>query len=103
MDSSTGSTSPCPTRPTYRRNHPPRPSIPLGDRETTLGQDRVLLVTRFQSENGSHKWHLHLSKNRPSSGCHSNQDNGRLHLQHGLAFRGPSHLSHLTWRTSGIQ
>ena len=33
-------------RPTYRRN-PPRLPIPLGDSETTLGQNRVLLVPRL--------------------------------------------------------
>ena len=101
VDSSTESTSPCPPRPIYR-NNPPWPPIPLGNRETTLGQDRVLLVPWIQSENGTHELHMHLSQNRPSSRCHSYQHDGRLHLRRGLAFHRPSHPAHLTWHTSGI-
>jgi hypothetical protein len=99
--SCTGHASPCTPRPAYRRT-PPRPPSPLGDQQTSLGQDRVLLVPRLQGENRAQQQHLHLPSGGPPAGHHSEQHNGRCHIQHGLAYCGPSHPSRLTWRTSGI-
>ncbi len=47
----------CTPRPAKGRPHSP---TPLGHHQTSLGQNRVLLVLRFQSEGRSHQLHVHI-------------------------------------------